>query len=398
MASQQIILTDTDSGETLKAGKVDASSGLVLSGSADWSVSKRTLTGGPSEGVDVVDLNNGELSVSILPTRGMGLWRATYHGIPIGWNSPVARPVHPSLVNLEARGGLGWLGGFNELMCRCGLSFNGPPGVDRVVDENGNATETEVTLHGKIANIPAHHVSVEISDDGPGTLSVTGVVEEAMLFAPVLRLTSTVSTQAGSNGITVKDVVTNIGGQPTELEMLYHTNIGRPFLGEGSKFVAPIAEVAPRDDHSAKGIGTFDEYGGPVAGLPEEAFFFELLSDWKEQTQVLLRNAEGDRGVSMNFSTKQLPCFTLWKNTQAEADGYVTGLEPGTNVPNLKTFEREQGRVITLQPGESYEMSFELHVHDTPEEIVQTESQIRALQTSQPLQHDAPVEKFSPVQ
>ena len=111
---------------------------------------------------------------------------------------------------------------------------------------------------------------------------------------------------------------------------------------------------------------------------------------------MLLRNAEGDRGVSMSFSTKQLPCFTLWKNTQAEADGYVTGLEPGTNLPNLKTFERERGRVISLAPGESYETSFELRVHDTPEAIAQAEKQIQALQTSHPLRHEAPIDRFSP--
>ena len=90
MPVQRIILTDTDSDETLKAGRVDATSGLNLAGSNDWSISKRTLSGGPSDGVDVIDLDNGELSLSILPTRGMGLWRGTYHGIPIGWNSPVA--------------------------------------------------------------------------------------------------------------------------------------------------------------------------------------------------------------------------------------------------------------------------------------------------------------------
>lgn len=396
MPAQRIILTDTDSDETLTAGRVDASSGIALTGSTDWSISKRTLSGGTSDGVDVVDLNNGELTMSILPTRGMGLWRGEYHGIPIGWNSPVARPVHPSLVNLEARGGLGWLGGFNELMCRCGLSFNGPPGIDRVVDEDGNAAETEITLHGKIANIPAHHVSVEISDEGPGTLSVMGIVEETMMFSPALRLTSTVSTEAGSNGITINDVVTNIGGQSAELQMLYHTNIGRPFLGEGSKLVAPIAEVAPRDAHSGRGLDSFDQYGGPIAGLPEEAYFFELISDGNEQTQVLLRNAEGNRGLSMRFSTNQLPCFTLWKNTQAEADGYVTGLEPGTNLPNLKTFERERGRVISLTPGESYETSFELRVQDTTEEVAQTEKQIRAMQTSDSIRHEAPISRFSP--
>lgn len=397
MASQQIILTDTDSGESLDAGKVDASSGLTLSGSADWSVSKTTLKGGVSEGVDVIEVNNGDLSMSILPTRGMGLWKGSYRGIPIEWKSPVARPVHPSLVNLEERSGLGWLGGFNELMCRCGLSFNGPPGIDRVLDNNGNPIETNLTLHGKIANRPTHYVAVEISGDGDGTIAVTGEVDESMMFAPSLRLKSTVSTTAGSNSLTIRDVVTNRGGQPTELQLLYHTNIGRPFLEEGSQLVAPVAEVAPRDPHSAAGLASLDTYAGPVAGYVEEAFFFELLSDWKDQTQVLLKNSEGDRGLSMAFSTKQLPCFTLWKNTQTEADGYVTGLEPGTNYPNLKTFERERGRVITLAPGESYETEFTLSIHDSHDGVIQTEKQIAALQTSHPKRHEGPIEKFSQV-
>lgn len=397
MTVERIILTDTDSEDVVRSRRIDASSGLTLAGSKNWSVSRRTLDGGPSAGVDVVDLNNGEFSIAILPTRGMGLWKGDFRGIPVGWKSPVARPVHPNLVNLEARSGLGWLGGFNELMCRCGLSFNGPPGTDRVVDEQGNVSESEVTLHGRIANTPAHHVAVEISDEGAGTLRVIGMVEETMMFAPALRLTSTVSTEAGSNTISVHDVVQNVGGQPTELQMLYHANYGRPFLSEGSSLVAPIAEVAPRDAHSAKGVNTLSEYGGPVAGLPEEAFFFRLIGDDQGQTQVLLRNAGGDLGVSMSFSTRQLPCFTLWKNTQAEADGYVTGLEPGTNFPNFKTFEREQGRVITLEPGQTCEAGFELSVHDSVEGVTQVEEQIRRLQTSVPRRHEKPVEYFSPV-
>lgn len=396
MRELKYILTDVDSEMACSAVSVDANSALTLAGASDWSVSKRTLRGGLSDGVDVVDLNNGALSISILPNRGMGLWRGTYRGIPLGWSSPVARPVHPSLVNLQERDGLGWLGGFNELMCRCGLSSIGPPGVDQVIDDSGHTTDTQLTLHGKIANLPAHHVSVEVSDEGPGTISVTGVVDESMMFAPALRLTSTVSSQAGSNAITVTDVVTNRGGQPAELQLLYHTNIGRPFLGEGSKFVAAIADVAPRDAHSATGIDAFDTYAAPVTGFPEEAYFFELIGDRYDQTQVLLRNAAGDRGVSLSFSIKQLPCFTLWKNTQAEADGYVTGLEPGTSFPNFKTFERERGRVISIDPGQTYETSFHLSVHDTQESVAHAEQEILALQASAARQHEQPFDRFSP--
>ena len=55
----------------------------------------------------------------------------------------------------------------------------------------------------------------------------------------------------------------------------------------------------------------------------------------------------------MTLSTEQLPFFTLWKNTAAENDGYVTGLEPGTNFPYNRRIERKAGRVPKLAAGES---------------------------------------------
>ena len=57
---------------------------------------------------------------------------------------------------------------------------------------------------------------------------------------------------------------------------------------------------------------------------------------------------------------EELPCFTLWKNTAAEADGYVTGLEPGTNFPNLRSFERFVGENWNLV----------INTHFLPAEII----------------------------
>ena len=79
-----------------------------------WSVQKRTLRGGPRDGVDLVHVHNGALGYNVLPTRGMGLWRGDYRGLPLGWHSPVAGPVHPRHVDAGGRGGLGWLYGFDE--------------------------------------------------------------------------------------------------------------------------------------------------------------------------------------------------------------------------------------------------------------------------------------------
>lgn len=396
MPTRNWILTDVARKISLESFYVSAGEGPSLTGSDKWAVTKSTLRGGLSEGVDVVELNNGRLSVSILPTRGMGLWKGTCDGLELGWKSPVVHPVNPAFVNAVDRSGLGWLSGFNEWMCRCGLDSNGAPGTDVVINNQGNPQKTELTLHGKIANIPAYQVEVAVSTDDRGTISVTGVVDEAMLFGPALRLKSTVQTVAGSNRLMLIDEVTNLRGLPAELELLYHTNMGAPFLEQDSRLVAPVIEVAPRDARAVEGIDGYSTYSAPTAGFVEQAYWFDLAADKDGRTQVLLRNAHGDKGISLHFSKKQLPCFTLWKNTQAEADGYVTGLEPGTNYPNLKTFERKQGRVITLPPGGKYEARLEIAIHSTANDVLAAEKQITVLQKGhEPRVHRQPQAKYS---
>lgn len=398
MSTHTAVLTDVAASIWQDVYSLTAEDGPALKGSTGWSISKRTMRGGASEGVDVVELNNGELSISLLPTRGMGLWRGEYRGIPLGWKSPVALPVHPSRINLEERGGLGWLAGFNELLCRCGLAFNGPPGTDVVIDAEGNRTESPVTLHGRIANTSAHFVEAGVSDDGPGTLSVRGFVDEASMFGPQLRLESMLATEAGSNRLTIVDEITNQAASPAELELLYHTNVGEPFLQADAKFVAAVREVAPRDRRAAEGIDGWQTYGPPQTGFAEQVYLVEPAADENGETLVLLRNAAGDRGLSMRWSVDRLPCFSLWKNLQAAADGYVTGLEPATNFPNFKTFERQRQRVVSLAPGEQYATKLEIAAHATKDEVREIEQRIAAIgNKDHPTVHRSPQPRFSPV-
>jgi hypothetical protein len=182
----------------------------------DWAIRKEVLRGGRRDGVEIVELNNGPLSLTLLPTRGMGIWKGNFRGLPLGWNSPVAGPVHPKFVNLADRGGLGWLTGFDEWLCRCGLVSNGPP-----CDDGGKP----LTLHGRIANMPALSVSIGVDPD-QSRLFVQGVVEESGLFLGRLRLTSTVWTKPESNEFTIHDEVQNLSSQPAEMQMLYHLNTG----------------------------------------------------------------------------------------------------------------------------------------------------------------------------
>ena len=159
--------------------------------------------------------------------------------VRLGWDSPVKEIVHPQFINLQSRGGLGWLDGFNEWLCRCGLESNGHPGTDKFINNVGDEATMELTLHGKIANLPAQEVEVIVDREPPYRIHLRGKVDERMFYGPKLELQTEISTEPGTSTFRVADVITNHGAQPQEFEILYHTNYGRPLLEAGSTFVAP---------------------------------------------------------------------------------------------------------------------------------------------------------------
>ena len=97
---------------------------------APFSIEFETLKGGKQAGVDLVTVRTDELVLRVLPTRGMSILDVHCGDVRLGWDSPSHEIVHPALIDLESRGGLGWLEGFNELLVRCGLEFAGHPGQD----------------------------------------------------------------------------------------------------------------------------------------------------------------------------------------------------------------------------------------------------------------------------
>ena len=387
----EVDLSGSESTEPFKIINLNAKTTDAGKGS-EWSVKSYTLRGGLQEGVDVVEINNGKLSFAVLPTRGMSIWKGQCGDISLGWDSPVKDPVNPAYINELERGGLGWLKGFNEWVVRCGLNSMGAPCQDIVLDYSGNEYEVPLTLHGKIANIPARSVSIEITDEA---IIVKGEVDEVLMFGPALRLNTEIRTEFGSSRLSISDTVSNIGSNPAEHEILYHINYGKSILDKGAKLVAPFKQVAPRDPRSTEGIETFDEYGAPQIGFVEQAYLYELEGKQdSRETITMLRNAAGNEASLLRYSLKDFPCFTLWKNTASKIDGYVTGLEPATNYPNSRRYEREKGRVMTLAGGESRSTQIVIEVLDNVDAIKAVEAEIDAIQKTadgkvnkQPLDH-----------
>ena len=383
MSTKTWILSDSDTHSDLTSANMP---GL----GEGWRVSQRTFCGGLRDGVQLIEVDTGQMRLSILPTRGMGIWRAELPGGErLGWESPVHGPVHPKFVPLTEPSGFGWLEGFDELVVRCGLESNGEP----VFDENGRL---QYPLHGRIANRPAQHVSI-ILDDSAGTITVRGVVEETRFHFQKLQLTASITLQVGSTSFTMDDQIKNVGGTPAGMQMLYHINFGAPLLGDGAQFVAPVRAIAPQKPVSASAIDAWQTYGPPGSDTSEQVFFFDLLSDATNQTHVLLKNADSESGAAIRFNTEHLPSYTVWKNMVATADGYVTGLEPGTNFPNSRRFEKEQGRVVELAAGETWSTQVAVDWLTSAAEVASSEQAIRILQGDVPVQlHSEPRLGWSP--
>jgi hypothetical protein len=173
--------------DNLLVERWEASAEDIIPGASALSVKKMTLHGGRQEGVDIIVVDNGKLKFTVCPTRGMGVLSVAMDDVFLGWNSPVKEVVHPRLINLQSRGGLGWLEGFNEWMVRCGLENNGHPGLDKFINNVGDESTMELTLHGKIANIPASEVEVVIDAQSPHRIRVRGRVDERHVLWPETR-------------------------------------------------------------------------------------------------------------------------------------------------------------------------------------------------------------------
>ena len=358
-----------------------SSAGFSYDTPAPWSVTRRTLHGGKQEGVELVTVDNGLLQITVIPTRGMSVLEVRQGDLRLGWNSPVKEVVHPSYVDLESRGGLGWLEGFNEWMVRCGLEFAGHPGMDKFTTNTGDTAEMMLTLHGKVGNIPASEVEVVVDPQPPHRIRIRGVIHERLFYGPKLQLETELSTVPGSDTFRIEDAVTNLGAFEQEFQLIYHGNFGAPLLEKGAKVLTPAREVAPMNAHAAKAVDRYPTYAGPTKGFVEEVYLVEPLADADGKALAVLHNAAGDRAASVRWSTTQLPYLTIWKNTSAVEDGYVTGIEPATGYPFNRSVERKFGRVPKLGPGQTRRFALDFGVHRGSKAVQELAAEVAKIQS-----------------
>ncbi|CAM3746611.1 hypothetical protein VA7868_03353 [Vibrio aerogenes CECT 7868] len=366
----QFTLTDAATNTDVGNWKITNSN---LGINAPFSVEKIQLHGGKQTGVDTLVINNGELEITLIPTRGMGIFNVKRHGKRIlGWDSPVKEIVNPAFIDLESRNGLGWLDGFNEMMVRCGYEWTGHPGVD----ENGQL----LSLHGRAQNTPASTVVVTIDEQPPYTITVEGEISERTFKKAELVTHTSFSVTPGSNQFAIHDTLTNKADYDDEYQIIYHSNFGHPILEKGAKVTAAAKEISPFNNYAKKGLKTWQTYLGPTKGYDEMVFNLKPIGDKDGNTLAVLHNKASDTGVAVGYNIKQLPVLTLWKNTDTRQQGYVTGIEPGTSYAYNTKYQRPLGLVPTIKAGESKHFDVTYTVLRTSKEVKKALHQVAEIQ------------------
>jgi hypothetical protein len=216
-------------------------------------------------------------------------------------------------------------------------------------------------LHGRLSHLPASHVRVDQAWQGDEcSFWVEGEMRQARVFGENLRLTRRITVALGGNTIKLHDTVENLGASASPLMLLYHINLGFPFLDETSDLLADPHAVEPRDADAAAGLQDWMRFQKPSVGYAEQVFYHDLPADENGWANIRLVNQTRKLGLRVGFKKATLPNLVEWK--MMGQGTYVLGLEPANCRAGGRSQERARGTLQSLQPGEQREFDVEIEV------------------------------------
>jgi len=305
---------------------------------------------GVERGLRVAEVRTGSgLTFSVLLDRGMDIGPAAYKGLPLAWVSPTGW-AHPMYFDPQ---GNGWLRTFGAgLLTGCGLTYLGAAG-----DDEGET----LGLHGRLSHLPASHVRVEEAWQGDEcSFWVEGEMRQARVFGENLRLKRRITVALGGNRVSIHDWVENLGASESPLMILYHINLGFPFLDESSQLQVEPHPVEARDAAAEPGLGEWMRFQKPTAGYAEQVFYHDLPANKDGWASIQLVNQSRKLGLRVGFKKATLPNLVEWK--MMGKGTYVLGIEPANCRAGGRSQERARGTLQSLQPGEQREFQVEIEV------------------------------------
>ena len=330
-------------------------------------VKRAELTEGRERGAGLIEVTNASgLSFSVLPGRALDIAHAHYRGMSLCFRGSTGN-VGPAFYEPQ---GYGWMRGFfGGLLTTCGLSFVGHPEIDPA-EEN-----EELGLHGRLSFLPASQVSARAEWRGEDyVIEIAGKMREAVVFGTNLELSRTITNVLGERVIHIHDRIENLSVDRSPFMLLYHMNPGFPLLDAGSRFLINSERSTAWNGDREVGPEEYATVTAPAADAQDAVYVHRPVADADGMVECALVNERLALGLRWRLSRDELPLVNQWQHFYRGT--YVTGIEPGNCSALGREWNRKEGTLAHLEPGEVREVRLEIGVLDGVEEIAEIAKRI----------------------
>lgn len=297
-------------------------------------VRRMTCAEGRGKGTELFRVTNlAGLDFDVLIDRAMGIGQLRSDGQLISYTSETGI-VHPAYYEKD---GFGWLRSFGGgFLVTCGLTQVGEPCQGQ-------------GLHGRIDNIPAEQVAWKrYWQEDTLWAELSGVMYQACHQGEYLSLHRSIRLNHKEKKIWLEDRVENLGNSPQPFMILYHVNMGAPFLQPGTRVLLPPSMTRTFDPVS-------EAHQHVCAQVPDvSADKLDLMWLHRPQETAGLQTALVDNGIQqirICWSADVLPILGQWMLLQPR--DYVLALEPTNSHLQGQQWEAENNTLEQLLPGQS---------------------------------------------
>lgn len=302
-------------------------------------VRRLTVAEGRGKGVDLFRITNSAgLDFDVIVDRCMAIGQLRVDGQLISYTSETGI-VHPSYYDKD---GFGWLRSFGGgFLATCGLSQVGEP-----CEGHG--------LHGRIDNIPAEQISWRRWwEDDVLWAEISGVMYEVSHQGEYLRLHRTIRVCHNEKKIWVEDIAQNQGSKAQPFMLLYHVNLGAPFLQPGAKITLPENRIQCFDDIAQSHTACCET----MPDIGEEPLDLLWLHHTAQPGLQTAKVESGGKTFTMTYTGDTLPVLGHWELVQ-ERD-FVLALEPTNTHLQGQDWEKQNGTLQYLAPDEQLKTQLE---------------------------------------
>lgn len=292
---------------------------------------------GRARGLEAVEVKNGPMRFVIMLDKCMDISELSWRGEQVNF---LSKPGLNGRNPFDTHGGEAQRSIMGGLFFTCGYENICAP----FTAENGK----DYPMHGRMRTSPAEHVSIDCRWEGEDyIITVSGDIREAELFGENLLLHRSIITKYGDPTIRVVDEIRNEGFRAEPMMLMYHCNMGYPFLTEQARLILPSAKITPRDPVSEANVERWQTMDAPKDNEDEYVYLHTLKGDAEGKSFAALVDDTLARGICLDFDLGSLPQFGQWKST-ASGD-YVMGLEPGNAKVYGRRFHEQEGTLPMLE-------------------------------------------------